>query len=441
LRRTGRADDARLAHALRSVPLFREVPAADLVSMWRCLEQMRVPAGHVLCERGEPGDKLYMVQAGLLEVRLGLGPDGVVLRQVGPGDFVGELALLIDEPRSADVVVLQDALLWVLDRAEFERLMQGNAALLRVLNRALCDRVAVATRILWERERGERSGPLGLRFGPYRAIAQLGVGAMAAVYSAIDSRTESAAAVKVLPAAWGEAPELQARLAREADVLRRIAHPNVVAVLDVGPVETRLGGGCYLAMEWLPNALDRVLRARYPDALPPAEALRLGLGVAEGLAAVHSAGLVHRDVKPANVLLRSDGSPVLTDFGLATTLAETALRRRLTPTNVIVGTADYLAPEQIAGGPPDPRTDLYALGVTLYEMLAGYVPFAGRDPLETLRSHQEEEPPPLPPEVPPVVCAIVERALQKRPEARFDSASAMAAALGSALEEVQRDSP
>jgi eukaryotic-like serine/threonine-protein kinase len=309
-----------------------------------------------------------------------------------------------------------------------------------VLNRALCERVAVATRILWEREWGERTGPVGLRFGPYRVIAQLGVGAMAAVYSAIDSRTESAAAVKVLPAAWGDAPELQARLAREADVLRQIDHPNVVAVLDVGPVEARLGGGCYLAMEWLPNALDRVLRARYPDALPPAAALRLGLGVAEGLSAVHSAGLVHRDVKPANVLLRSDGSPVLTDFGLATTLAETALRRRESPTNVIVGTADYLAPEQIAGAPPDPRNDLYALGVTLYEMLAGSVPFAGRDPLETLRAHQEEEPPRLPPDIPPVARAVVERALQKRPEDRFDSATAMAGALGAALEDVQRRS-
>src|SRR2546428_4980197 len=191
-------------------------------------------------------------------------------------------------------------------------------------------------------------------------------------------------------------PSLQARLAREAAVLRRIDHPNVIAVLEVGPVEARLGGGCYLAMEWLPNALDRILRARYPDALPPAAALRLGLGVAGGLAAVHAEGVVHRDVKPANVLLRADGSPVLTDFGLATTLADTALRRRLTPTNVIVGTADYLAPEQIAGAPPNPRNDLYALGLTLHEMPAGCVPLAGRDPLEKLPGHQGGASPPHP---------------------------------------------
>jgi serine/threonine-protein kinase len=268
-----------------------------------------------------------------------------------------------------------------------------------------------------------------MRFGPFRVVEQIGAGGMAAVYSAVHEREETSAALKVLPAAWGNNPELRARLEREADVLRRVIHPNVVRVLDVGEVDAALGGGCYLALEWLPQALDRVLRARFPDPLRPDGALRIARGVAEGLAAVHDAGLLHRDVKPANILLRVDGTPVLTDFGLATALSEHALLARLTPPNVVVGTADYMAPEQIAGGPPDARTDVYALGVVLYEMLAGHVPFAGRDPMKTFHAHQHEPPPPLDEGIPAAARAVVERALRKHPDERFASAREMAAAL------------
>jgi eukaryotic-like serine/threonine-protein kinase len=208
----------------------------------------------------------------------------------------------------------------------------------------------------------------------------------------------------------------------------------VVKVLEVGEVEARSGGGTYLAMEYLPHALDRVLRAQYPEPLPPATALTLARGIAAGLGAVHAAGLVHRDVKPSNVLLRPDGAPVLIDFGLVTVLTAVARERRLTAPNVIPGSADYMSPEQIAGAPLDGRSDLYSLGIVLYEMLSGHVPFAGLDPLETLRAHGQTPPPPLPAPVPAPVRAVVQRALQKRREERYESA----AALEAALEEARR---
>src|SRR5919199_4286451 len=132
-----RAQEARLAHALRSVPLLRELPAADLVAIWRCLQEVRVPAGTVLCHRGEPGDRFYMIQAGTLEARLGLGPSGVPIRRLGPGDFVGEMALLTGAPRSADVVVVEDAVLWSLERADFDAVMARSPSLARALNRQL----------------------------------------------------------------------------------------------------------------------------------------------------------------------------------------------------------------------------------------------------------------------------------------------------------------
>jgi serine/threonine protein kinase len=158
-------------------------------------------------------------------------------------------------------------------------------------------------------------------------------------------------------------------------------------------------------------------------------ALRIAAAVAHALGAVHAAGLIHRDLKPSNILLRADGQPVLTDFGLAAALASTMREKRLTPPNVLVGTADYLAPEIIGGQAVDCRADVYALGVVLYEMLAGFVPFAGRDPIQVLRAHVDDPVPPLPSRIPATVRSIVDQALHKDPNNRFATADEMARAI------------
>lgn len=429
--------EERVAHALRSVPLFRDLPATDLVAVWRRLREVYVPAGGVICRRGDPGDNFYVVQAGLLQVRLGLAVDSLVVRHVGPGDFVGEMALLTGGPRSADVVAVEDSALWSLARRDFDAALEGSSSLQRAFTRALSERLALMTQFMEQRG---LSNPdvAGLRFGPYRVVEQIGAGGMAAVYSAIHASDGTAVALKVLPGAWGHAPELRERLSREAQILRQVDHPHVVRVHEVGAVEHGLGGGLYVAMEWLPHSLDRVLWAQYPEPLDVAEALRIARGVADGLAAVHALGVVHRDVKPSNIMLRADGTPVLTDFGLAAARSDAAGRQQLTPADVFVGTADYLAPEVATSGEVSGQADLYALGVVLYEMLSGMVPFAGRPPLEAIRAHVEEAPPSLPPEVPSPVRAIVERALRKRPHERFSAATEMAAALGAAAEEIDQ---
>ena len=427
--------DARLAHALRDVPLFREVHVSDLLDIWRCISEIQVPAGTVICERGDVGNQFYVIKEGSIGIRLGLDIAGVQLRRLGPGDFFGEMSLLTGETRSADVVVLEDAVLWALERADFDTLLSGSIPLLRSINSVLCGRIAQLSLRLEEEEAGKAHGMTGMCFGSYRVIEQIGVGGMAAVYSVTHDVAKTAAAIKVLPGCWGEAPDLRERLKREAAALQRVQHANIIKVLEVGEVEDRLGGGCYLVMEWLPQALDRLLRAQYPVPLSTTTAFRIAKGVSEGLSAVHEVGIVHRDVKPSNILLREEGTPVLTDFGLATALAEAGGAAQLTPSNVIVGTADYIAPEQVAGMQADGRADLYSLGVVLYHMLAGYVPFAGREPMQILNAHVEETPPPLPKNVPPVARVIVEKALQKRRSDRFASAADMAHALQVALEQ------
>ncbi len=340
------------------------------------------------------------------------------------------MALLTGEPRSADVVALEDTTTWVLEQSAFEEVLSRSVPFLRALNRSVAHRLAMATLVIDQtRMAGIGAGPAGMRFGPYRVVAQLGAGGMAVVYSGVREDDGQAVAIKVLPATWGNAPHLRARLEREAAVLQRLQHPGVIHLVDIGTVSDGLGGGTYLAMEWLPDALDRCLRVQCPRTLALQEAIRIAMGVAEALAAVHAAGLVHRDVKPSNILLRANGQPVLTDFGLAAALAEHMSEQRLTPPETLVGTADYLAPETILGQPVDGRADVYALGVVLYEMLAGYVPFAGRDPFQVLKAHCEEPVPPLRSDIPEAVRAVVSRALEKDTSNRFQTAAEFADAL------------
>lgn len=430
-----RERELRLAHALRGVPLLREVPAADLLAIWRRLREVAVPAGTVLCRRGDPGDRLYLIQAGAVAVQLQHDGGQIVLRRLGPGDVVGEMALLTGQPRSADVVAVEETRLWALERDDFDTLASTNMPLLRTLNRALCDLVVHMTTLVEEQVVAQQRQVAGLQIGPYRVVEQIGAGGMGVVYRAVHQTSGRTAAVKVLPATWGRAVEFLERLRREAAALRRIDHPNVIHMYEVDEVNGHLGSATYLAMEWLPDALDRIMWASYPEPLAAQTALRFAHGVATGLAAIHQAELVHRDIKPSNILLRENGTPVLIDFGLVTSgIADSS--SRLTASNVIVGSADYMAPEQVAGLPLDGRADLYALGVTLYEMLAGYVPFAGKEPLATLQAHVSEAVPPLPAHVPGPARAIVEQALQKRPGDRFASAAAMAAALAAAMEAV-----
>ena len=428
-----RAREAQLAHSLRSVPLFKELPAGDLVNIWRHLSQVQIAAGEVVFRRGDPGDRFYVLHSGSLEVSLGLGSDGVHIRRLVPGDSFGELAILTGSPRSADIAAVEDAVLWVLERRDFEALTATSVPLLQALNRGLCSLIDKLTHQVEDLEGSlgtrTRTGVAGMRFGPFRVMEQIGAGGMAVVYSAIHVETEQAVALKVLPAAWGESGDFRQRLEQEASVLGRLDHPGVIRVLDAGQLAAREGGGYWFAMDWLPHALDRVLRAQFPEPLPVASTLSICAKVAEALHAVHDAGVVHRDVKPSNILLRHDGAPVLTDFGLVLIQSDAAAGRRMTMENVIVGTADYMSPEQVSGAPMDGRSDVYSLGVVLYELLCGHVPFAGRDPYEILNAHVAEPPPALPGAVPGRLQEVVMQALRKRPEERFASARSLADAL------------
>jgi tRNA A-37 threonylcarbamoyl transferase component Bud32 len=252
---------------------------------------------------------------------------------------------------------------------------------------------------------------------------RLGEGGDATVYRAEDRHLQRTVAIKFLRPELRADPAFVARFEREARSAAQLNHPHIVPVYDYGEA----AGTYYLVMEYLAGG-DLRARLRRGTPLPLDFALRLAAEVAEALGAAHALGIVHRDIKPANILLTDDEHAKVTDFGIAKILALPAL----TATAALLGTPHYLAPEQATGDPITPATDVYALGVVLFEMLAGQRPFEGESFIQVAMQHLHVPPPALEalnPAVPPAVAALVARALAKDPAARFADGAAFAAAL------------
>lgn len=260
----------------------------------------------------------------------------------------------------------------------------------------------------------------------YALEERLGAGGMASVYRGTDRVLDRTVAVKVLDSSLGRDPEFVERFRREARAAAGLTHPGTVAVYDTGEDDGRR----FIVMELVEGETLADLLAREAP-LDPHRAALLAADILDALAAAHDRGLVHRDVKPANVLLTPDGEPKVTDFGIA----RAATAETLTMGSKVLGTAAYLAPEQARGLRVDARCDLYAMGCLLFEMLAGAPPFQGENAISVATKHLHADPPPLPGSVPPELAAIVMRALEKDPDERFPDARSMARALREAMGE------
>ncbi|OUC99498.1 serine/threonine protein kinase [Streptosporangium minutum] len=260
--------------------------------------------------------------------------------------------------------------------------------------------------------------------GRYRLDTRIGAGGMGEVWRGEDIVLARTVAVKVLLPGRTDDPGFLVRFQGEARAMATVNHPGVVDVYDYGVHEVPgAGATAYLVMKFVDGEpLDRLLGRL--GSIAPGAAMELIAQAASALQAVHDQGIVHRDVKPGNLLVRSDGTLVLTDFGIARSDAAS----RLTDAGMVLGTAAYCAPEQAEGAPVTPAVDIYALGVVAYECLAGQRPFDGDTPVTIALKHIRETPPPLPPHVPPAIRALVERALSKDPARRFPSATAMSTA-------------
>jgi Tol biopolymer transport system component len=267
----------------------------------------------------------------------------------------------------------------------------------------------------------------GSRLGRFEVTSLLGAGGMGAVYRAHDPRLRRDVAIKVLPPAFSDDPERLRRFEQEALAVARLAHPNIVAVHDVGSHE----GAPYVVMELLEG---EPLRERIKGgALPVYLAVEYAIQIARGLAAAHDRDIVHRDIKPENLFVTRDGRIKILDFGIAklTDASSAASASAVTLTGAPLGTPAYMSPEQARGTRADHRADLFSLGVVLYEMLAGVSPFRRETPAETMTAiiHSGPPEPAETPAWPPGLNRIVRRCLEKDPAARFQSASDLAFAL------------
>ncbi len=265
----------------------------------------------------------------------------------------------------------------------------------------------------------------GAQLGRYRIIETLGAGGMGVVYRARDETLQRDVAIKVLPASFLADDHSRHRFRKEALALARLNHPNIAAVYDAGDE----GEITYLVMECVPGeSLASRLRT---GPLPVTEALRYGVQVAEALAEAHDQGIVHRDLKPANLMITPRGRVKVLDFGLAKLLTPSdgaSVSMSRSEVGSLAGTPLYMSPEQAFGEAVDTRTDLWSLGVVLYESLAGRAPFAGTTDLALLHAVSQQAPPSLRSlraEVPAPVEALIARAMTKDPNARFQTATAM----------------
>jgi len=268
--------------------------------------------------------------------------------------------------------------------------------------------------------------------GRYTIKRRLGIGGMAEVYLAIDESLGREVALKVLNPALAADPAFVERFKREARAVAALNHPNIVAIYNWGEYD----GMYYIVMEYVPgeNLKEQLRQVR---AFPEEDALAIAVLVANALEAAHVRGIVHRDVKPHNILLAPDGRVKVTDFGIAWAAGAS----QLTATNAVLGTAHYLSPEQVTHHAIDGRTDVYGLGVVLFEMLTGMTPFSG-DTLVAVAMKQATETAPsirtLRPDLSPRTDAIVRTALAKDPGARFPTAAAMRDALQDARDALLR---
>ena len=257
-----------------------------------------------------------------------------------------------------------------------------------------------------------------------KLLAKLGQGGMGTVWKAQDLGLQRTVAVKLLSGELAVDPDFVARFQREARYLARVKHPNLVTIYDV----VTAGAIPYLVMEYVEGST--LARRLAKGAMPWGEAEPLLKELLEAVSAIHAAGLVHRDLKPANILLDASGRVKVMDFGLAKDASAAAL----TQEGMLLGTPEYMSPEQARGAAVSPASDVYALGIIAYQMLSGKPPFKGAGTGATLRMQCQDDPAPLAAQgLPPSEAAWILRALAKEPEARFKDASEMRRALGARI--------
>lgn len=392
-----------LVEFLRDVEIFQNMTRASAERVAGETRTQRFGAGAKIISRGEAGDCMFLIVEGQVQVPV-YDADGreQFVAQLGPKQVFGEMALLTGEARSADVYAMTDCECLVLSRTAVDHLIRQHTEVAQFLTAIVGERLM-------------KSGAIR-EVGKYRLAGELARGGMSIVYEGIHPELERPVAIKMLAHEMVYRPQFRERFRNEGKIISRLQHPHIVEVYDMEQAYATL----FIVMERLRGRpLEDVILARGRITAPHTR--RVLLQLAAALTYAHDHGIVHRDVKPSNVFVAPDGTVKLMDFGLAFDASHDPDEE---DSGAAAGTPMYMAPEQIAGGGVDGRTDIYSLGIMTWEMLAGEPPFQGR--LFEILRHQQMTPTPslrerVEDDVPEELLHFVEKATKKDPDERFQS--------------------
>jgi serine/threonine protein kinase len=359
-----------------------------------------VKAGERFISQGDRGDCFYVIQKGSCTVAMEKSGTVYPAVRIREGDLVGEMAILTGENRNAHVDAETDMVLWKIDRAEFDRLCDSHPELREFLTEM------VTLRLSGSKVTAERV------IGKYVIQDILGQGGWSIVYRGIHAGLNMPVAIKMLKHDLAMNTDFSAKFGNEAKIIAQLNHGNIVRVYDI----EHLYRTVFIVMEYLEGMSLEYILERMPR-LPLDRVLKLLVGVCDGLSYAHALGIVHQDIKPANIFVQGDNSPKLVDFGLAVHVGSTEQAD-------MPGTPMYMAPEQIVGDPVDERTDIYSLGLTAFEMATGQRPYKIQDVSQLLLAQLEEavpDPRSIDPHIPPELGEAIVKATRKDPLERHQN--------------------
>ena len=374
---------------------------AGIVKLVRCRD---FAPGERIIARGDPGDAMYIIASGDVRVPI-LDARGreKMIAKLSRGQFFGEMSLLTGDPRTADVFAEGPVSALVIEKEGFHKITRETPSLARFLTQILADRLT------------EGGFMASKTIGKYQLLGELGRGGMSVVYNAVHTSLNRPVAVKMLNHELAFDERFRASFQQEARVIAGLSHENIVQVYDTEQAYATY----FIMMEFIAGtSLAKLIEAsgRFPES----QARDILIQMCRALGFAHGHGIVHRDVKPSNVIMTPDGRVKLMDFGLARVQAAEPKPED----EEVVGTVEYMSPEQIRALGVDRRTDIYALGIMAFEMLSGDVPFRAENPYDVLRAHVSEPVPPLRDRtagVPEDLVQFVERATRKDPAERFQT--------------------
>ncbi|MEN8190664.1 MAG: protein kinase [Thermodesulfobacteriota bacterium] len=394
-----------LSHLLDNLDFFLDLPLLNYLeqrSFWalmNCLRPKTAKAGERIIVQGEEARSLFIIEQGHGQVTIDREDEGLIITNLGPGDLVGEMAIVTGEPRMANFIAEEEMLLWELDRREFDRAMARYSELKTFLTELVSQRL----------ESSPHSADR--QVGKFLASRRIGAGAWAIVYQGKHQALKKTVAIKMLKHQMAMDEEFSNKFVREAEIIAKMNHANIVHVYDI----ESLYGTHFIVMEYLEGeslkqVLKRVGRLSAEKAVCSLQQICAGLGYA------HGHDIVHQDIKPENLLVKDDNEIKILDFGLACPTGSENFEME--------GTIQYMSPEQIDSYPVDARTDIYCLGITAFEMVTGKRPYPDENLQEMMEKRLEEDipyPGDLQKGLPTRLSDFIVKACARAPEDRFQS--------------------